>query len=123
VILNPNESRHKEKMKILLKDMVNIFAEAGVGIIQMPFLDCDSYKNPKELKSFSCLITKQIKNYLRSDCHVLAILDTNKSRRFYNEMENEMSKKRFQIPIIGIDPENLTESMRKIQMLLRYCDF
>ena len=122
LILNPNECKNKEKMQILMRDLINVFAEAGVGIIQMPFLDYDSFKNPVKLKNFSSSIAEQIKEYLK-DCHVLAILNTNKSRKVINEIESEMQKRRVQIPIIGIDAENLIDSMRKIQLLIKYCDF
>ncbi len=36
------------------------------------------------------------------------------------EIEEEMRKKRFQIPVLGINPNNTNSSIEKLQSLLRY---
>jgi len=100
-----------------------------------------SYDN-KEYRSYCRKLSKdilvQIEKYLRADYSVLGILGVefsptcavhqldNGARStpgkgiFIEELEDEMRKKNFQVPIIGVNLNNLFATLEKIQALLRY---
>jgi len=100
-----------------------------------------SYDN-KEYRAYCRKLSKdvlaQIEKYLRADYSVLGILGVefsptcavhqleNGTRNtpgkgiFIEELEDEMRKKNFQVPIIGANLNNLFTSIEKIQALLRY---
>src|SRR3989344_3578721 len=87
-ILNQNSMPvGKEKAPGAVKEVVEILAENGIGIIQMP---CP------ELECFG--IERKPKNK--------------------EELEEEMRKKKFQVPIIGINMNNTFSSAEKLQSLV-----
>lgn len=127
-ILNPTGISKTDRFSEITKDLLDSFIDAGVGIVQMPNIeDTDSKINVAKCKKIAYSIVKQIKSYLNYDYHVLAILDLNlngsKKSYFTQEIEREMEKRRFQVPIIGIKMNSLIDSMKRIQMLIKYCDF
>ncbi len=96
----------------------------------------------KEYRSYCRKLSKeilqQIEKYLRAEYSVLGILgiefsptcavyqleNGNRSTPgkgiFIEELEDEMRKKNFQVPIIGANLNNLFTTIEKIQALLRY---
>lgn len=100
-----------------------------------------SYDN-KEYRAYCRKLSKdilmQIEKYLRADYSVLGILGVEFSPTcavhqlengtrctpgkgiFIEELEDEMRKKNFQVPIIGANLNNLFATLEKIQALLRY---
>ncbi|MEM7816916.1 MAG: hypothetical protein QXZ20_03315, partial [Candidatus Aenigmatarchaeota archaeon] len=82
-------------------------------------------------------ILKNIKNYLEKDCAVLGILGVEFSpicgvNRIENgnkivpgkgilteEIEREMQKKNFQVPIISLNLKNVPTTLEKINLLLK----
>lgn len=96
----------------------------------------------KEYRSYCRKLSKdilqQIEKYLRADYAVLGMIGVefsptcavhqldNGARStpgkgiFIEELEDEMRKKNFQVPIIGANLNNLFATLEKIQALLRY---
>lgn len=143
-----------EKYSGTVKELLELFAEAGVGIIQIPCpqiefngslnrklkskpsYDTKSYR--QHCRKLSLHLLQQIQNYLSKNYNVLGILgvefsstcgvhqveDGNKNAPgkgiLIEELENEMHKKNFQVPIIGINLNNLFSSMEKVQSLLKF---
>jgi predicted secreted protein len=142
----------KAKYTGSVKDLLELFSEAGIGIVQ---LDCpqlefnnglnrrpsvkssaNGYRN--DCKKLSSKVMKKIELYLRNDYKVLGILGVefsqtcgvhqiqNGSRSvpgkgiFIEELENEMQKKNFQVPVIGVNLNNIFSSIEKIQSLLDF---
>jgi len=89
-------------------------------------------------QKLSCSIIEKIEEYLRKNYAVLGILGIELSsvcgvhqiqngRRnvpgkgiFIEELEREMQKKNFQVPIIGVNLNNIFSSMEKVQSLLKF---
>lgn len=89
-------------------------------------------------RKLSLKVMGNIENYLKKDYKVIGILGVefsntcgvhqvrNGSRRtpgkgvFIEELENEMQKKNFQIPVIGINLTNIYSSINKVQSLLNF---
>lgn len=143
-----------EKYPGSVKDLLELFAESGVGIVQIPCpqLEFNEGLNrkskPKEsydtngfrtkCQQLSSEIIEMIENYLRKSYSVLGILGVEltstcsvyqikNGRRsvpgkgiFIEELEKEMQKKNFQIPIIGVNLNNIFSSMEKVQSLLKF---
>ena len=143
-----------EKYPGAVKDLLELFAESGVGIVQIPCPQIefneglnrkskpkDSYDtNGFRLKcqQLSNNIIETIENYLRKNYSVLGILGVEltstcgvyqikNGRRsvpgkgiFIEELEKEMQKKNFQVPIIGVNLNNIFSSMGKVQSLLKF---
>ena len=144
----------KESYAGSVKDLMELFAESGIGIIQ---LECPQmeYTNilerrPASKSSFenngfrencrkmSSEILERVELYLKNNYKVIGILGVefsktcgvhqvrNGSRRipgkgiFMEELESEMQKKNFQIPIIGVNLNNIYSSIDKIQTLLNF---
>ena len=142
----------KAKYTGSVKDLLELFAEAGVGVVQ---LDCPQIefnnglnRRPstktstngyrKECKKLSMKVMKKIESYIRNDYKVLGILGVETSltcgvhqvqngRRsapgkgiFMEELENEMQKKNFQVPVIGVNLNNIFSSVEKIQSMLSF---
>jgi predicted secreted protein len=136
-----------------VKELVELLAEAGVGIIQLPAIELEfggleSKPKPKEAmdtksvrgtcRTHAKAVFDQIKIYLAKNYQVLAILGVesspiyavhqlvNGNRNipgkgiFIEELEDEMRKRNFQVPIIGVNLNNLFSTMEKIQNLLVY---
>lgn len=154
-ILNQNAvSVGREKAPGAIRDLLELFAGAGVGIVQMPCpqleFNAGLNRRPKPKERYdsrkfrlACraqckCVLDQIKNYLQKNYTVLGILGVetsptcavhqllNGSRTvpgkgiFTEELEEEMRKRNFQVPIIGVNLNNLYSTMEKLQSLLRY---
>ena len=97
-------------------------------------LDTKSYRSA--CKKMSASILKQIESYLAKNYKVVGVLGvelsptcgvhqiSNGSRNvpgkgiFFEEFENEMRKKRFQVPVIGVNLNNMFSTVEKLQSLL-----
>lgn len=99
------------------------------------------YDTPKYrayCKKLAKIVLKQIENYMRSGYRVLGILGVEFSPTcavyqiengnrispgkgiFIEEIENEMRKKNFQVPIVGVNLNNIYATIEKLQALLKY---
>ena len=142
----------REKYTGSVKDLLELFAEAGIGIVQ---LDCPQVEFNNGLgrrvitknhtngyrescQKMSSKLIKKIEIYLRKDYNVVGVLGVefsstcgvhqvlNGRRRvpgkgiFIEELEKEMQKKNFQVPVIGINLNNIYSSIEKIQSLLKF---
>ncbi len=154
-ILNQNaKAIGRERFPGAVKDVVDLFSEAGIGIVQLPCPQLDfggglerkpHTKSSHDTKSYrtycrklSKLILQQVEKYLRSGHTVLGVLGVefspscavyqieNGNRNapgkgiFIEELEEEMHKKNFQVPVVGVNMNNLHFTIEKIQSLLRY---
>ncbi|NIO44696.1 MAG: hypothetical protein GTN36_04045 [Candidatus Aenigmarchaeota archaeon] len=154
-LLNQNvRAVGREKFAGSFKDLLELFAASGVGIVQLPCpqLDFnggldrrvksrDSYETNgyrKHCHKLSINLINQIENYLRKNYSVIAILGVELSvtcavhqikngRKsspgkgiLIEELENEMQKKNFQVPIIGVNIDNIYSSIEKVQSLLDF---
>lgn len=89
-------------------------------------------------RNVSKLLLSQVEKYLLKNYNVLGILGIEMSPTcavhqlenghkaapgkgiLIEELENEMHKKNFQIPILGVNLNNIYNSMEKVQSLLKY---
>ncbi|MEM5781785.1 MAG: hypothetical protein QXD43_01135 [Candidatus Aenigmatarchaeota archaeon] len=144
----------EEKYPGVVRDLLDLFAESGVGVIQMPCpqLEFNEGLNrkskPKEsydtngfrvkCQKLSSSIIQTIENYLRKNYSVLGILGVELTSTcgvyqvkngkkyapgkgiFIEELEKEMQKKNFQVPIIGVNLNNIFSSLEKVQSLLKF---
>jgi predicted secreted protein len=142
----------KEKYTGSVKDLLEVFAEAGVGIVQLdcPQLEFNNGLNRRpatknstngyrdDCKKLSSKVMKKIEQYLRNDYKVLGILGVEFSQTcgvhriqngkrnvpgkgiFMEELEAEMQKKNFQVPLVGVNLNNIFSSIEKIQSLLSF---
>jgi len=147
-ILNQNvRAVGKEKS---VKEIVKLFAEAEIGIVQLPCpaefdgLERDNKAKEaynevyrKHCREISLEILRSIKKYLDKEYKVLGILgiefsptcgvyrieDRNKivpgKGIFIEELEKEMQKKNFQVPIISVNINNAFSSLEKLSLLLK----
>jgi len=152
-ILNQNvRANGKEKSNGTIKEIVNFFSEAEVGIVQLPcpevefdgglnrqFKTKENYNENyrKHCKEISLEILKTIKKYLDKEYKVLGILGIEFSPTcgvyriedkkkivpgkgiFIEELEKEMQRKNFQVPIIAINLSNVFSSLEKLSLLLK----
>jgi predicted secreted protein len=143
-----------EKYSGAVKELLELFAEAGIGIVQIPCpqLEFNEGLNRKskskesydtngfrtKCQKLSINIIEKIENYLRKNYNILGILGVELSstcgvyqiqngRRsvpgkgiFIEELEKEMQRKNFQVPIIGLNLNNIFSSMEKVQSLLKF---
>jgi predicted secreted protein len=154
-ILNQNtKPLGKERYPGVVKEILQIFSEADVGIVQLPcphlefFNEIERKPKPKSFyedkgyrtycKRLAKTILKQVENYLKSGYRVLRIIgiEFSPSCAVYQiengnrvvpgkgilieEIENEMRKKKFQVPIVGLNLNNLYATIEKIQALLKF---
>jgi predicted secreted protein len=153
-LLNQNaRAVDKERFSGTFKDMLELFAEAGVGIVQLPcpeiefngglnrnvktdHSESNIYKN--SCKKLSTNLISQIENYIKNNYHVVGILGVEFSSTcgvhqvqngrknvpgkgiLMEEIEKEMQKKNFQVPIVGVNLDNTFSSIEKIQSLLKF---
>ena len=100
------------------------------------FYDTPKYRN--YCKKLAKVIIKQIENYMKAGYRVIGILGVELSPNcavyqiengnkispgkgiLIEEIENEMRKKNFQVPIIGINFNNIYATIEKLQALLKY---
>jgi predicted secreted protein len=137
-----------------VKDLLELFAESGVGIVQlecpqMEFnnglgrrpatkgaYDNEGFRN--NCKKMSNQVMRKIEGYMKKDYKVLGILGVEFSKTcgihqvrngrrsspgkgiFMEELELEMQKKNFQVPMIGVNLNNVYSSIDKIQSLLKF---
>ncbi len=90
-------------------------------------------------KKIAKIVVKEVESYLKSDCKVLCILgvefsptcgvhqiEQEKSRVtpgrgvLIEEIEEEMRKRNFQIPIIGVNPANVYPVIERLEMMLSF---
>lgn len=144
-------ARGRERAPGVVKELMELIAEAGIGIVQLPdpeleyfgldrphkdkaALDSKTYR--AACRRHACQILKQVEMYLKKNYNVVGILGVefsptwavhqiqNGSRSvpgkgiLIEELENEMRKKRFQVPIIGINLNNIFSSSEKLQALI-----
>ena len=143
-----------EKYPGIVKELMDLFSEAGVGLVQMPCpefeLDGGFSRKPKSLEKLDTKAYRkgcrelakkalgQIDMYKQKSYNVLGILGVefspscgvhqieNGSKNvpgkgiFIEELEDEMNKRNFQIPIIGMNLNNLFSSMEKLKDLIKY---
>lgn len=152
-ILNQNvRAVGKEKSDGTIKEIVNFFAEAEVGIIQLPCPEVefdgglDRQLKAKEnyntvyrecCREISLKILKEVRKYLEKEYKVIGILGIEFSPtcgvyRIENgkrivpgkgilieELEKEMQKENFQVPIIAVNLNNIFSSLEKLSLLLK----
>jgi len=153
-ILNQNvRALGKEKSIGTIKEVVNFFAEAEIGIIQLPcpevefdgglerkFKTKENYNTEiyrKHCKEISLEILKVIKKYLDKEYKVIGILGIEFSPTcgvyriedgkkivpgkgiLIEELENEMQRKNFQVPIIAVNLNNVYSTLEKLSLLLK----
>lgn len=155
-LLNQNvRAFGREKFSGSFKDLLELFASAGVGIIQLPCpqIEYDSDGLNRKIKPKSAFetngyrkycnkisnnIIKQIENYLRNNYEVIGILGVELSTScgvhqiqngrknvpgkgiLMEEIEREMQKKNFQVPVLGVNLNNIFSSLEKVQSLLKF---
>ena len=154
-LLNQNaRAIGRERFQGSFKDLLELFAASGVGIIQLPCpqLEFNDGLNRKlktkasyesngyrdQCHKLSVELISQIENYLRKNYEVIGILGVELSRScgvhqilngrknvpgkgiLIEELEMEMQKKNFQVPIIGINLNNIYSSIEKVQALLKF---
>ena len=155
-LLNQNvRAEGRERFSGSFKDLLELFASSGIGIIQLPCpqiefdgegldrkikpklnLETNGYR--KHCSKISNEIIKQIENYLRNNYDVVGILGVELSTScgvhqilngkknvpgkgvLIEEIEKEMQKKNFQVPIIGVNLDNIFSSIEKVQSLLNF---
>ena len=144
----------KESYAGSVKDLLELFAEAGIGIVQLecPQMEFNSgldrrpvAKGSHENNGFrgscnkmSTKLLEKIESYMKNNYKVVGILGVefsntcgvhqvrNGNRRapgkgvFFEELETEMQKRNFQIPVIGINLTNIYSSIDKVQNLLKF---
>ena len=133
------------------KQLLNIFAESEIGIIQLPCPEVEfdglnreikakefyNSKYRKHCEELSIKILKDVKRYLDSNYKVLGILGIELSPTcgvyrirtkkkispgkgiLIEEIEKEMRKNNFQVPIISVNLNNIFSSLEKINLLLK----
>lgn len=98
--------------------------------------EINGYRN--QCHKLSVNLINQIESYLRNNYEVLGILGVELSSScgvhqilngrknvpgkgiLIEEIENEMQKKNFQVPIIGVNLNNIYSSIEKVQSLLKF---
>lgn len=153
-ILNQNvRAVGKEKSYGTVKEIIKFFAEAEIGIIQLPcpevefdgglerqFKTKENYNNEiyrRCCREISLKILKEVRKYLDKEYKVIGILGIEFSPtcgvyRIENErkilpgkgilieeLENEMQKENFQVPIISVNLNNIFSSLEKLSLLLK----
>ena len=153
-ILNQNaRAVGKEKSNGTIKEIVNFFAEAEVGIVQLPCPEVEfdgglnrqlktkeNYNNEvyrKCCREISLKVLKEVREYLDKEYKVVGILGVEFSPtcavyRIENgkkilpgkgilmeELEKEMQKENFQVPIIAVNLNNIFSTLEKLSLLLK----
>jgi predicted secreted protein len=142
-ILNQNvRAFGKERQRGSIKEIVKFFAEADVGIIQLPCPEAEFGSNSsgsyqKACKKLSLKILKDIKNYLESGYEVVGILGVEFSKTcgvyriesgsrvipgkgvLTEELENGMREENFQVPIISVNTSNVFSTLEKLSLLMK----
>jgi predicted secreted protein len=143
-ILNPNIRDNSKSVK----EIVELFAESEVGIIQLPCPEIEyngklikKIRNRKKYrehcKKLSLKVLNDVKKYLEAEYMVLGILGVEFSHTcgvyrvhngrknihgkgiFMDELEKEMQKKNFQVPIMATNFQNMFSTLEKINLLIK----
>ena len=143
-----------EKYSGIVKELLELFSESGVGVIQIPCPQLEfneglnrksktkeSYENNGfrlKCQKLSLNMIQTIQKYLDKGYEILGILGVEQSTTcgvyqiqngkrsvpgkgiFIEELEKEMEKKNFQVPIIGVNLNNIFSSLEKVQSLLKF---
>ena len=140
-----NQNIIPDRLRFNPSELIDVVLERGVAIVQMPQLEFERQSWSKfepgfelECKNAACEIVSQIKSHIKENVQVLAILgfdssplcgvkrawrghhSVRKKGVFIKELESVLHNERLQIPIIGIDPLNPTDSLRRVRLLLNY---
>ncbi len=145
-ILNPGIKNNSKPTK----ELVDIFTESGIGIIQLPCPEIeyngklikkirDREKYREHCRKISIKILKDVKKYLDANYKVLGILGVEFSptcgvHRIRNgkrnvpgkgvlieEIEAEMEKSNFQVPLITANLQNIFSTLEKMSLLIKNC--
>lgn len=152
-LLNQNvRAIDTERFSGTFKDMLDLFGESGVGVVQLPCpqIEFNGGLNRKassheetngykaDCRKLSVSLIHQIESYIKNNYHVVGILGVELSSTcgvhqvqngrknvpgkgiLMEEIEKEMQKKNFQVPIIGVNLDNIFSSIEKIQSLLKF---
>ena len=132
------------------KEIINIFAESGIGIVQLPCPEIEfngklikqignKEKYREHCRELSLKVLKNVKKYLDANYKVLGILGVefsptcgiyriNNGKRntpgkgiFMEELENEMQKKNFQVPFVTANLQNIFSTLEKMSLLIKNC--
>ncbi len=151
-LLNQNSvPAGRERAQGAVKEIVEVLAESGVGIIQLPDPELEYFglgRKPKlkealDSKSYRTVCKKhaagildQIEVYLKANYQVVGILGVefnptwavhqleNGNRNtpgkgiLIEELEEAMRAKRFQVPVIGVNLNNIFSATEKLQSLV-----
>ena len=151
-LLNQNATAAgRERAPGAVKELIELLAEAGIGIIQLsdPELEhfgLDRKPKTKEVldnkayrgacKKEAAEILRQIEMYLKSNYQVVGVLGVEFSPTWavhqlengnrnvpgkgilIEELEAAMHSKRYQVPIIGVNLNNIFSSAEKLQALI-----
>jgi len=142
-----NQSIRNEKFS-KVKRLIGLLTGSDVGIVQLPCpkIDCNGkfMRNENNAKIYrkycekiSIFVVKTIKKYLDADFNVIGILGVefspfcavykiNNGKKnvlgkgiLMEEIEKEMQKKDFQVPIISTNLNNVFSTLEKIDILLK----
>ncbi len=152
-LLNQNtRAKGMSKAQGGVKELMDLFSEAGIGIVQMP---CPQFEanggldwRPKKsydakpyrtyCKKLSSNILQQVKKYMSKNYKVLGIVGVEASATcavhqtvsggkkspgkgiLMEEIEEAMRKKNFQVPLVGVNLNNIYSSVERVQNLLKY---
>ena len=142
-ILNQNTKKHFCNGSCK-RDILEILAKLQTNIIQLPCPEIDFKENGNNIKNYktyckklSLQISKKIKKYLKANYNVIGILGVDLSRTcavykikngkktefkkgiLIEEIEKQMQKHNFQIPIFSVNSENNFSTIKKLELLLR----
>jgi len=152
-LLNQNSMpRDKGKYPGIASDLMELLAESGVGLIQLPCPELsfgaplgrkmkskdtmDTAPFRKHCKGMAVNLMNHIEKYQKSKYTVVGILGLehspieavhqieNKNKIvpgkgiLTEEIENEMKKRRFQIPMVGVNINNIYSSLERVQSML-----
>lgn len=151
-LLNQNATAAgRERAPGAIKELLELLAEAGIGIIQLPDPELEAFGLDRKHKTKEALdnkpyrtackkqaidILRQIEMYLKSNYQVVGVLGVefsptwavhqleNGNRNIpgkgilIEELEEAMRGKRYQVPIIGVNLNNIFSSAEKLQALI-----
>jgi predicted secreted protein len=129
----------RERQSDSVKEIVKMFAESDVGIIQLPCpkagATAKSYRQC--CRRISAKTLCDVKDYLSRDCKVLGILGVEQSSTcgvyriesgkktvpgkgvFIEELEKGMQKENFQVPIISVNTSNVFSTLEKLSVMIK----
>ena len=145
-ILNPAIRKNSKSTK----EIIELFTKSDIGIIQLPCPESEyngklvkQSKNKEKYrvhcKKLSLKVMKDIRKYLDANYKVLGILGVefsptcgvyriNNGKRnvpgkgiFIEELENEMQKNNFQVPLITTNLQNIFSTLEKMSLLIKNC--